>query len=291
MKRFLLALSLAAVFCSCSRKVESNYDTIAYVDDLLSDSLSTLKGLVKLSGKPSGVIALTGDPKLCLQVSEKLMTSDEFDNIDGKKNPDGLPDFAGETIVSLLDFANSPYEGYLSTDEGMTFLRELTVRNAVSLLDTSCSINPYDKASRVSKGSPKLLLICSPVLADYGGDDVSDLFERIGCDVPVIYSKDTSFSFTEACYKLLRDRNLFTHDIAYPSGIGLLTVPATKLPEEAYSPSGEFNDGYKFSRVSGALEPSYSIISFSERYVPVSFSDSLSAIAPKTCDSYVQNKH
>ncbi len=294
MKKALSVLTVSIFLLlsfSCSRKIEGVYDTIPYVDAILSDSLSGLKNLAGCSGKSSGVIALIGDPRSCLVVGEKLMTSDEFDNIDGRKVPDGLPDFAGETIVTLLDFVNPPYEGYLETEEGRGLLREITVKNALAMLDTVCLTNPYDRASFVSKGAPKLLLLCSPVLYGHGREDVVDLFRRIGCEVPVVCSADTSFSFSEASYRILRDMNIFTHNIAYPSADLYMTIPETNLPAQAYSSSGEMADSYKYSRVSGSHTPTFMAISFSDRYVPQSFPDTVGVLAHKTLESYVQNKY
>ena len=283
--------AVAVTSIACGRKVESSFDSIGYVNALLADSLSSLQGLAKSSAKQSGCISLIGDPKMCLEVSEKFMTSDEFDNIDGKAKPDGLPDFAGETVESVLDFANAPYEGYVSAADGKTFLRELAVRNALAALDTTCTANPYAASSRISKGSPKVLIICSPVLAEYGGDDVSSLFEKIDCNVPVIYSSDTSFSFTSACYNILRKMNWFTHDIAYPAAKVYMTVPSTDLPSRAYSGTGAFSDVYKYSRPAGSISPTFKTIIFNGRFIPESFSDTVAVIAPKTLDSYVRNQH
>ena len=84
--------------------------------------------------------------------------------------------------------------------------------------------------------------------------------------MPVIYSKDTTFSFPEACYKILRERNLFTHNIAYPVARLLMTVKDSNRPP-------------------------FTTISFEDRMVPEYFADTVGIFAPNTFVSYVQNKH
>ena len=248
----IILLATIVLLSSCARRIESSYDSIRFVDDLVNDSLPALQKLVKDACKPSGSIFLVGDPIHCLALSEKMMNSDEFDNVDARKVGDGLPDFSGETVVSILDFANAPYDSLARSEEGKLRLREIAVRNALSALDTTSSC--------------KVLIICSPQLAERGGDDVSDFFEKIGCEVPVIYSTDSSFSFTQECFKLMREKNLFTHNIAYPVARLLMTIA----------------DSHR---------PPFSVISFEDDLVPDSFADTVGVFAPNTFVSYVQNKH
>ena len=249
-----MPIFLAFVFLalSCNRRVVNHYDSIPFVDDLLNDSLPALQKLAAAAGKSDGPIFLVGDPIHCLSVSEKMMVVDDFDNVDARKLQDGLPDFAGETIVSLLDFVNSPYDSLFVGEEGKLAMREVAVRNALAAIDSSVHC--------------KILILCSPELAENGGDDVSNFFEEIGCDIPVIYSTDTTFSFTEACFRIMRDKKLFTHKIAYPAANLLMTV-------------------------SSASTPPYKIVSFEDKLVPEYFADTVGVFAPNTFVSYVQNKH
>ena len=255
-KRFFtvifLVLSVIAA-SSCSRRVENGYRTIAYVNSLLTDSLPELRTLAESNGKPSGAIVLVGDPSGCLRLSEEMMNCDDFDNIDARKVSDGLPDFAGETVASILNFADTAYKTVPATKDVQTSLRVLTVKDAIDALRLP---------SRC-----KILIICSPVLSEYGGSDVSDLFERIGCDVPVICSSDTTFSFTETCFKMMRERNAFTHNISSPSA---------RL----------------FMVVRDSLGSKESLLPFIDSLVPVSYPDTVGVIAPNTYFSHVvQNQH
>ena len=254
MKRIIpiLPVIMLVAAVSCSRRVESEYDSIRLVDALVADSLPSLQKLARRAGGASGSIVLVGEPKHCLSLSEKMMVSDDFDNVDAKRTHDGLPDFSGETMVSILDFAGAPYDSTLSSDEGRMKLRETAVRGALAALDTSLHC--------------KLLVLCSPQLASYGGDDVSDFFEKIGCDVPVVYSADSAYSYTDVCFKLMRERNLFTHKISYPAARLLMTVPDT------------FSDPF-------------TTITFEDYLVPATFTDTVGVFAPNTYVSHVQNKH
>jgi len=254
-KFFAVILLIMSVIASssCARRVENGYKTIAYVNSLLTDSLSQLRTLAESNCKPSGAIVLVGDPSGCLRLSEIMMNCDDFDNIDARKVSDGLPDFAGETIVSLLDFADTAYESRSASKEGQTSLRELAVNNALAALKLP---------SRC-----KILLICCPVLSEYGGSDVADLFERIGCDVPVIYSSDTTFSFSEACFRKMREMGAFTHNISYPSA---------RL----------------FMAVRDSLDSKVTVLPFVDSLVPASYPDTVGVIAPNTYFSHVvQNQH
>lgn len=256
MKRLVTTIALIAsviAFCGCSRRVENGYKTIAYVNALLTDSLPGLRALAGINGKPSGAVVLVGAPSVCLRLSERMMICDEFDNIDARKSSDGLPDFAGETIVSLLDFTRTPDSTVALTNDGIAELRRIAVGSALAALR-----NP---------SGCKVLIICSPALSEYGGEDVADLFSRIGCEVPVLHSADTTFSFPEACFRTMRERKLFTHNISYPSAKLFITVRDSM-------------------NVPVAVRP------FVDSLVPASFPDTVGVLAPNTYYSYVvQNQH
>jgi len=188
----------------------------------------------------------------CVSLSEKMMSYDEFDNVDAKLAKDGLPDFSGETIVSLLDFSRPSCDSLSSTATDSLLLREMAVKGALAALDSSMAC--------------KVLIICSPSLAARGADDVADLFDRIGCDVPVISSNDTTFSLSKACFKVMREKNLFTHNIAYPIARLMMIIG---------------NDDPDFP------EP----LLYDDNLVPEVFADTVSVFAPDTYVSYVQNKY
>lgn len=247
-----LAISLSIfAFPCCSRRAESAYPAIGYVNALISDSLPALQSLARESGKPSGDIVLVGDPSSCLRISEKLMLCDDFDNIDARPLPDGLPDFAGETICSILDFNSFPIDSLASGEDES--VRETAVRSALFALG-----EPY---------RCKVLIISSPVFCEYAAADVRNLFERIGCDVPVICPADTLFNCADTCFRVMRERNIFTHNISRPSARLFL--------------AGRDSSDLKVS-----------VIPFVDSLVPASFPDTVGVLAPNTYYSYVvQNQH
>jgi hypothetical protein len=267
----LLRIFFIAAACmwasSCVKRVETPFVALPFVDDLLADSLSTLKTYARLSGKASGTIALIGDPAECLKVSEDFMTSDRFDNVDGHRASDGLPDFAGETIVSILDIYNAPFDSIIFKRDSVA-LREISVRDCVYALDTSFSFTPYGGRASISKGSPKVLVICSPLVTECALPDIEDFFSKIGCQIPIISSIDTAFSYSDSLYTLLRKNNMFTHNIAYPSAEGYVVVPEDDSPMSLNSV----------------------LVSFDEGFIPTEYPDSVSiwSVAPKTVESYVQ---
>ncbi|MGI5848035.1 MAG: hypothetical protein ACOX5T_08450 [Candidatus Cryptobacteroides sp.] len=263
--RILLPVAMVAAF-SCARRVEGGYASIKLVDDLLVDSLSYLQDLAGCSGKASGSIALIGDPFRCLEISELLMTADDFDNVDGRPVPDGLPDFAGETIMPILEFSNPFYSGEALPKDSLSF-REAAVRSALFALEQSCLVSPYDPDSTFDKSSPKALLLCSGDLARFGIADIQDLFNRLDCRLPILSSPDTAYSFSRECYRLFREKNLFTHLVAYPKAKLYMTVPA------------------------GSGRPGFALIEFSDRYVLENFRDTMQVLAPKTMESYVQSQY
>ena len=253
MKRYLpIFIVIVFLALSCNRKVVNSYDSIRFVDDLLNDSLPAMQKLASAAGESDGSIFLVGEPLECLSLSEEMMVFDGFDNVDARQVKDGLPDFAGETIVSLLDFANAPYDSLYPGEAGKLALREVAVRDALAAIDSSIRC--------------KVIILCSSELAENGGDDISNFFEQIGCDVPVIYSTDSAFSYSETCFRIMREKNLFTHKIAYPVADLLMTVR------------------------SASTKP-FETVSFEDRLVPSSFADTVGVFAPNTFVSYVQNKH
>ncbi len=251
LKYLLITLSLLVSLFSCERRVETGYPSIEFVNRIVADSLPSLQAMAREAGKPTGTIVLVGDPMRCLILGEKMMRSDEFDNVDAREVPDSLPDFAGETIVPIFDFTVQPYDSLSVEGADSALFRERAVKNALAALDTAVHC--------------KVLILCAPQFGVRGGDDVTDLFEKIGCDVPVIFSSDTAFSYTKACYKVMREKNLFTHAIAYPSARLLMILGSE---DESFQKASVFDDNL----------------------APEQFADTIGVFAPDTYYSHVQNK-
>lgn len=245
-------LAILTLCSSCARRVETGYDAIDYVDRLMESSYPALQKMASRVGNPGGSIVLVGEPMTCVALSEIMMGFDEFDNVDARPVKDSLPDFAGERIVSLMDFVNPPYDSLKLTPADSLFFREVAVKGALAAMDSSVNC--------------KIILICSPQLAQKGAEDIKDLFGKIGCGVPVLSPVDTTCSLPEACFKVMREKNLFTHDIAYPVARLMMTV-------------------------GNSLSDFPAVETFDESLVPEYFADTVGVFAPYTYVSHVQNKH
>lgn len=191
MKRYCLILACclaAACAVSCKKKAETGEPPIALVSYILDNSSLPSHRLVAgyAAQDPSKSIFLAGGPVLCEALRSRLLSADDYDNIDGRRSPDGLPDFAGETICTMIDFANVPYSSFVDSGRENA-LREITVRNVLTAMDTLCFINEYDRSGVASKPLPKVLVMASPYSAEYGRYDVDTLFRSLGCRLPVIY--------------------------------------------------------------------------------------------------------
>lgn len=183
----VLTLLLGAVAISCTPQVEVSPNAIPYVRQILSDQSGPEMAVLSASNSinSSDNIFLIGSAERCRALSERFLTSDEHDNVDGKFVPDMLPDFSGENISSIYDGYNSPYKKFLEngTEES---LKEISVKNAIMALDTVCHVSPYDKVGLGYKKRAKIIVLTSPYNACYGYFDVDTLFRSAGCVVPVI---------------------------------------------------------------------------------------------------------
>jgi len=190
MRKFLIFTSVLALVVSCRQSEAPSRQTIQFVRDVISNPDSYESRVV--SGKVpdrKNTIFLIGEAEECECFTNELMLCDRHDNVDGSHNPDFLPDFAGETIISLVDMANTPYSGYLDW-RNEDYLRELTVKSVISALDTVCSVSPYDLENRGKQPLPKLIVLTSSYNAEYGLYDVDSLFTATRCGIPVINPLD-----------------------------------------------------------------------------------------------------
>lgn len=191
MKRYCLVLAccLAAIAAvSCKKKAETGEPPIALVSAIIENQAMPAHGMVAEynANDPSKSIFLVGSPELCESLRARLLEVDEFDNIDGRRSPDGLPDFAGEVICTIVDFANAPYSTFTARGNEEE-LREITVRNLLAAMDTLCFINEYDKAGVGSKPLPKAVVMTSPYATACGKYDVDTLMKALGCRLPVVF--------------------------------------------------------------------------------------------------------
>ncbi len=184
----LSALVLLAVFflAGCNETVGTGRPTVPFVEHLMSErgrNWSLVSGFNPAD--PKGSIALIGPEERNLVLAERFVRGDVFDNIDGRRVVDELPDFAGERIDVISDKANLPYEALLNGNEDS--LRTVTVRNLLFALDTTVSIGAFDNDRLERKENAKIVVFTSPLSAAYGAFDVDTLMRSAGKSIPVIF--------------------------------------------------------------------------------------------------------
>ena len=183
----LSALILASLLAGgCRETVDSGRPTIPFVEHILKEKggdWSLVSGFNPAD--PRGSIALVGPAGRNMELAGRFLNGDDYDNIDGRLAPDGLPDFSGERIDIVSDNANIPYEAFLDGREDS--LRTVTARNFLAALDTVLSIGAFDDEKLERKENAKLVVFTSPLSAMYGAFDVDTLVRSAGKAVPVIF--------------------------------------------------------------------------------------------------------
>lgn len=156
-----------------------------FVDRVLNDSTEAGHGI--LAGydrtNQNGSIALVGPADECSVLAAYLASADIFDNVDGKREGDGLPDFAGETFASCMDLSGVPYSRRNEED-----VREIALRGALFAVSDSCSF--ADRPGKRAKKPAKIILFPSSFMSVGGRRDVDTLFSVSGLDIPLISHAD-----------------------------------------------------------------------------------------------------
>lgn len=180
------ALAVCAVLAiqSCRRTNVEKNPTIPYVRTILSSRSSAEMDILRRSAEPSSRedISLIAPQSFAEKFAERFVSYDVRDNVDGRLSPDGLADFAGETLFCVFDDSL----GYAADDDARTLLREKCVRLSLAALDTALHISPYDIEGMGRKNSSKVLILGSPLAAAYGMFDVDTLLRSTSCEVPVL---------------------------------------------------------------------------------------------------------
>lgn len=178
---------VASLSVSCKRNTLSGEQTIGFVCDILDGKYPEELGCISYAATPfrSGDIYLVGSSYYCSAFGDRFESFDAKDNVDGSENPDMLPDFAGETLVSICD--DSVFAG---DSLGRIERRERAVRLALAALDTVTHISPYDLDGLKYKTPAKMIVLGEPSLSEFGGFDIDTLFRSTNCKVPVISPVD-----------------------------------------------------------------------------------------------------
>lgn len=181
-----LFISAAFAAAGCTDAVGTGRATVPYVEEILSSHGWEWNVLSSFDPRDSrGSITLIGQFASDSGLVERFLKVDEVDNIDGRANPDGLPDFAGEQIDVIDDCATPPYHTVYGTDDRL--LRTATVRNFMAAMDTACSLGAFDSEKLRPKLPSKITVFPSPYLALDCAFDIDTLTRSTGCAVPVIF--------------------------------------------------------------------------------------------------------
>jgi len=181
----LCAIGAAIYFITKDDKNALAEPPVKYVQDILNNSACSEQVLLRKYASPdrSGAIYVIGTKRLCDSLLASFLNSESFDNIDGRPSPDGLKDFAGETICSVVNF--SDFDGLNSSSDDSA-LRELAVRNVLVSIDTLCYASPYDPSGIGRKPSPKLIVLATPYVSAKGMYDVNTLLSACESRIPLM---------------------------------------------------------------------------------------------------------
>lgn len=188
----LSAVVLTAVSAvSCRDTVQSGRRTVPFVEDVIRQegpAFSLVSGFDPKDSK--GTIAIIGPESRNAVLSVRFLEGDCFDNIDGSRNPDQLPDFSGE-VIDFIDDMSFAYDSLYASDQ--TALRTHTVKNFLAALDTSFSLGSFDSERLRSREASKMVVFSSPFSALCGAFDVDTLCIAGGKNIPVVYPSRAAF--------------------------------------------------------------------------------------------------
>lgn len=190
-----------------------------------------------------------------------LSLSDEMMNRAGKRHPNGLIAVLAGSKEIEYGLYKGVYERCRNGSDSFPDYIEHTVSGGDSktifmeFLDNYLASGAQDKISAVLVGVSSDSLnvrALSEVLEEIRTSQGLDMenyravldenFEFIGGEDAVI----------QACYNVLRDHNLFTHRIAYPSVKAYVTVPSSSVPLESVSFGGTLSDKFKYNHSADA---------------------------------------
>lgn len=183
----LFFILMLASLAACQTKTVETRPTVQYVRDILSNKNSPEFSLLSSNAVPAttGDIVVIGSSSQCAAILTQMTMSDIFDNLDGSVSPDGLADFSGEYIASVVDDASGSYASYLAEGRGDQ-LRETTVRSVISAIDTTYSLTAYDLEGKGRKAPAKVIVLADVQQYVYGRFDVDTLLSSTGCGIKVL---------------------------------------------------------------------------------------------------------
>ena len=241
-----MILALSPTFAvSCMDRGAGDPLSVKYVQDIVADTASLQYTRVKMAGMDGagGSLTVFGPSSESFFMAEKLLNSDDFDNVDGRALPDGLPDFAGETVAVISDLANEPYSGYI-LNSNEDFLREAAVRSIIDALDTAVLVSQYDRSLSERKTGAKIVVLSSSYLSAYGYYDIASLLRAARQHIKVISPAHAMFDYAVRRHGDAPELAVWTsHEIdsagIYPIVTSQLSSDYPEMKCEVLCPSGD----------------------------------------------------
>lgn len=184
----LVSVAVSAV--TCAPKEVQGIEASPFVEQVINDLSHPARKTLSAfdAGNEKGGIAVFDEEKRCLQLSGLLISQDYFDNIDGAKVQDFLPDYAGETVLSIIPSGLS-FEG-MDKDAFGDFAAKLIL----AAMQPECSDDKFDLSHHSKKIPAKIVVIGSTTVGSFGIDDAQSLLDALGCDFPIISAVRSSIA-------------------------------------------------------------------------------------------------
>lgn len=100
-----------------------------------------------------------------------------------------------------------------------------------------------------------------------------------------IWSADAA---ARRCYEVLRERNSFTHRIAFPVVKCYASAASASLPKTKYDLDGSFSYSFKYNRENWPVEKSYTFVELREKYMTGNLAAFMKQRTPQTYSQYVR---
>lgn len=267
--QFLLILTGLA-FLACQPRTEEHRPTIQYVRDVLADNSGPVYSLLSQYAEADrkGDIVIIGTEEQCFALGTQFTTCDLSDNVDASAGGDGLPDFGGEFIATIIDDASTPYSGYIDRDDA-DGLREAVVRSVICAIDTTYSLTAYDVECQGRKEAAKMVILADVHQQVYGKFDVDTLLNSTGCGIDVVTALSAMLDRALG-NTVKREINL---GIICPAGTEDLTLYQTAVSE--LLPGRKPNC---FASPADASDTTNVLVSFLDRYIAAGNTAPLDAV-------------
>ena len=187
-------LSCLCILGGCSRKKPDNADICLYTRQILQNEYPAQMNLLRAGSNASiqGEISFIGNEGLLEKYYELYLNYDVRDNVDGRTESDGLPDFAGESFSFVPVLAEQSQDSL-----SLMRQRETLVKVSLALLDTVYHVSPYDLDGLGRRAASKALVLCDPSFLKDGYQDIDTLLNASSSAVmlfsPLALSLDQAF--------------------------------------------------------------------------------------------------